>query len=54
MAENRLLVMGWDGGMDSREGREGDEETFKVEKYVHHLFDMMVSCVCENLLNSKI
>lgn len=46
--------MGWDGGMDSREGREGDEETFKVEKYVHHLFDMMVSCVCENLLNSKI
>lgn len=46
VAENILVVMGWDGGMDSREGREGDEETFKGEKYVHNLFDMMLSCVC--------
>lgn len=38
------------------EGREGDEETFKGGKYVHNLFNMMLSyvCVCENLLNSKI
>lgn len=38
------------------EGKEGDEETFKGGKYVHNLFDTMLSwvCVCENLLNSKI